>query len=105
FGFHYENQMLAVNLFHMRGGRILDRRELFWEDLPEFELMPRSEDVERSEPADGDRAPRPEFDPGLFFSALLKQCYIDQQYVPRTILVPVDFNERLALEELLSEKR
>jgi excinuclease ABC subunit C len=105
FGFHYENQMLAVNLFHMRGGRILDRRELFWEDLPEFELMPRSEDVERSEPADGDRPPRPEFDPGLFFSALLKQCYIDQQYVPRTILVPVDFNERLALEELLSEKR
>ena len=28
--------MLAVNLFHMRGGRIVDRREFFWEDLPEF---------------------------------------------------------------------
>ncbi|MGB9492843.1 MAG: excinuclease ABC subunit UvrC, partial [Terriglobales bacterium] len=38
FGYHYENQMLAVNLFHMRGGRVLDRREFFWEDLPEFEL-------------------------------------------------------------------
>ena len=36
FGFHYENQMLAVNLFHMRGGKVLDRREFFWEDLPEF---------------------------------------------------------------------
>src|ERR1700686_4256452 len=35
FGFHYENGMLAVNLFHMRGGRVLDRREFFWEDLPE----------------------------------------------------------------------
>src|SRR4029077_19216942 len=37
FGYHYENEMLAVNLFHMRGGRVLDRREFFWEDLPELE--------------------------------------------------------------------
>ena len=36
FGYHYENEMLAVNLFHVRGGRVLDRREFFWEDLPEF---------------------------------------------------------------------
>ncbi len=36
FGYHYENAMLAVNLFHMRGGKIVDRREFFWEDLPEF---------------------------------------------------------------------
>ena len=36
FGYHFENQMLAVNLFHMRGGKVLDRREFFWEDLPEF---------------------------------------------------------------------
>src|SRR5208283_497043 len=36
FGFHYENRMLAVNLFHMRGGKVLDRREFFWEDLPEY---------------------------------------------------------------------
>src|SRR5690349_23942601 len=36
FGYHYENGMLAINLFHMRGGRVLDRREFFWEDLPEI---------------------------------------------------------------------
>ena len=36
FGFHFENDMLAVNLFHMRGGKIVDRRDFFWEDLPEF---------------------------------------------------------------------
>src|SRR5262249_12919915 len=35
FGYHYENDMLAVNVFHMRGGKILDRREFFWEELPE----------------------------------------------------------------------
>src|SRR5436190_13400205 len=104
FGFHYENHMVAVNLFHMRGGRILDRRELFWEDLPEFELMPPPEDVEIG-PESQNAGHGAEFDPGLFFAALLKQVYIDQQYVPRAILVPVDFDERAALEELLSEKR
>src|SRR5262244_145783 len=36
FGYHYENGMLAVNLFHMRGGKMVDRREFFWEDLPEL---------------------------------------------------------------------
>ena len=36
FGYHYEKGMLAANLFHLRGGKIVDRREFFWEDLPEF---------------------------------------------------------------------
>jgi excinuclease ABC subunit C len=86
FGYHYENQMLAVNLFHMRGGRILDRREFFWEELPEQE-------------------PGQPFSPGDFVGALLKQIYIDQNYVPRCIFVPVDFEDRPALEALLTEKR
>jgi excinuclease ABC subunit C len=43
FGYHYENDMLAVNLFHMRGGRVLDRREFFWEELPEFETAGRTQ--------------------------------------------------------------
>ena len=86
FGYHFESQMLAVNVFHMRGGKILDRRDFFWEDLPE-------------------REPGQPFNPGEFFSALLKQIYIDQQYVPRNVLAPVDFDDRVTLEELLSEKR
>jgi excinuclease ABC subunit C len=36
---------------------------------------------------------------------LLKQVYIDQQYVPRDIIVAVDFEDRAELEELLTEKR
>src|SRR5947199_590364 len=72
FGYHFENEMLAVNVFHMRGGKVLDRRDFFWEDLP-------------------DREPGQPFNTGEFFSALLKQIYIDQQYVPRTVLEPVDF--------------
>ena len=43
------------------------------------------------------------FDPGEFFSSLLKQIYLDQQYVPHTIYVPVDFEDRATLEEMLSE--
>jgi excinuclease ABC subunit C len=34
----------------------------------------------------------------------LKQLYIDQQYVPRTILVPVDFEDRETLAGLLAER-
>jgi excinuclease ABC subunit C len=80
FGYHYENGMLAVNLFHMRGGRVLDRREFFWEDLPEL-----------AEPAE-------------FLSTLVKQLYIGQPYVPRNIYVPVDFEDREELEDVLTEQ-
>jgi excinuclease ABC subunit C len=43
------------------------------------------------------------FAPAVFFSALLKQLYIDQQYVPRNIYIPVDFADRAPLAELLCE--
>jgi excinuclease ABC subunit C len=99
FGYHYENHMLAINLFHMRGGRVLDRREFFWEDIPaEFALL-ASEDAE-----EGSQQVDAEFEPGAFLSALVKQLYIDQQYVPRSIYLPVDFEDRETVEELLSEK-
>jgi excinuclease ABC subunit C len=44
------------------------------------------------------------FYPGEFFSALLTQLYIGQPYVPRNIYVPVDFEDRETLEEVLSEQ-
>jgi excinuclease ABC subunit C len=88
FGYHYENGMLAVNLFHVRGGRVLDRREFFWEDLPEFAS---SSEVNK-------------FVPGEFFSALLKQLYIGQPYVPRNIYVPVEFEDCEPLQEVLSDQ-
>ena len=106
FGYHYENHMLAVNVFHLRGGKILDRREFFWEDLPEFAVPEFSGANEETPAADGGHTPHGNsFSPSHFFSALLKQVYIDQQYVPRDIVVPVDFEDRAELEELLTEKR
>jgi len=140
FGYHYENGMLAVNLFHMRAGKMVDRREFFWEDLPEFGTEPAmsaddgtSTDhvetaapgcpVERSSPvretatsseeksratlgtdSRGRLSPHEQFHPGEFFSALLKQLYIGQPYVPRNLYIPVDFEDREALEDLLSEQ-
>ncbi len=102
FGYHFENGSLAVNLFHVRAGKIVDRREFFWDDLPEILEVaspgtrdPDSETLEEKSPP---------FHAGAVFSALLKQLYIDQQYVPRSILVPVDFDDREALADLLTER-
>jgi excinuclease ABC subunit C len=80
FGCYAEPPLVAVNLFHLRNGQIVDRREFFWEDQDEF-------------------------DQAQFFSALLKQMYLDQQYIPAIIHVPADFEDRELLEEMLSEKR
>ncbi len=100
FGYHYENQMLAVNLFHMRGGKVLDRREFFWEDLPEYAWSQISNpDVAGQSPATTQ-----EFHPGELFSALVKQLYLAQPYVPRNIYVPVDFEDREELEDALSDQ-
>jgi excinuclease ABC subunit C len=123
FGYHYENGMLAVNLFHMRGGRVVDRREFFWEDLPELappsganaEISTEEVDIasplpssEEASVVSGDESASATaadpFNPGEFFSALLKQLYIGQPYVPRNLYVPVDFEDRETLEDLLSEQ-
>ena len=125
FGYHYEAGCLAVNLFHIRSGKIVDRREFFWEELPEF-LSPSVVEKELEEVDDpvmpqviegevladaaeeaidaGAEAQSQSFEPGQFFSALLKQLYIDQQYVPRTILIPVDFEDRETLSGLLATR-
>ena len=103
FGYHHENGMLAVNLFHMREGRVLDRREFFWEDLPELEIDHVGRGAQ-AHPIEQSSVGLELFDPGEFFSALLKQLYIGQPYVPRNIYLPVDFEDRAALEEVLSEQ-
>jgi excinuclease ABC subunit C len=104
FGYHYENGMLAVNLFHMRGGRVVDRREFFWEDLPDFALPSDAELADSGKENVGAAVPQDQFVPGEFFSALLKQLYIGQPYVPRNLYVPVDFEDRETLEDLLSDQ-
>ena len=118
FGYHFENGMVAVNLFHLRGGKIVDRREFFWEDLPELleteaepiidtDAVTYSPEVLAQEfsafnnHTQSDPIP---FDAGAFFASLLKQLYIDQHYVPRSIYLPCDFADRPVLAALLSER-
>jgi excinuclease ABC subunit C len=80
FAYYAEPPLVAANLFHLRRGHIVDRREFFWEDQREF-------------------------DPPEFFSSLIKQVYLNEPYVPNFIHVPVEFEDCALLEEYLSEKR
>jgi excinuclease ABC subunit C len=76
---HAEPPQVAANLFHIRGGRVVDRRDFYWEDLLEF-------------------------DPAEFLPSLLKQLYLDADYLPKVIHVPMDFEDRGLLEESLTER-
>jgi len=77
--YYAEPPLVAANLFHLRAGRVVDRREFFWEDLEEF-------------------------DPHEFVPSLLKQLYLEAEYLPRMIHVPIDFEDHALLGELLSER-
>ena len=77
--YYAEPPLVAANLFHLRAGRVVDRREFFWEDLEEF-------------------------DPHEFVPSLLKQLYLEAEYLPKMIHVPIDFEDHPVLGELLSER-
>ncbi|HEU5130719.1 MAG TPA: excinuclease ABC subunit UvrC, partial [Pyrinomonadaceae bacterium] len=81
FGYYREGRRLALQLFTMREGNIVGRREFFWEDLPDDH-----------------------FDPAEFLSEVLAQYYASD-YVPREIYVPVDFHDRELLEKALSKRK
>src|SRR5260370_974731 len=100
FGYYREGKLLALQLFTMREGDIVGRREFFWEDLP-------AED----------------FNPAEFLSEVLAQYYsgtgsgagvppVDRtqdaratQFVPREIHVPIEFDDRELLEKALTERK
>ena len=81
FGFYREGARLALQLFTMREGKIVGRREFFWEDL----------DAENFSISD-------------FLSEVLSQYY-STDYVPLEINVPADFADREVLEKALTERR
>jgi excinuclease ABC subunit C len=77
--YYAEPPLVAANLFHLRGGRVVDRREFYWEDLDTFDAQE-------------------------FVTSLLKQLYLDADYLPKMIHVPEEFEDHRLLEELLSER-
>ncbi|HVT45531.1 MAG TPA: excinuclease ABC subunit UvrC [Thermoanaerobaculia bacterium] len=79
-GFHEESGDIAIQLFIMRDGNLVDRRELFWEKVEE-----------------PDRA--------LFLSEVLQRYYLDNLFIPPEILVPFTLDEEELLAEFLTSQR
>jgi excinuclease ABC subunit C len=80
FGYYHEGGRLAMAVFAMRGGRIVGRREFYWEELISFE-------------------------PGDFFSAALQQYYLQDTFTPKEIMVPADIEDAEVVESWLSERK
>src|SRR5258706_15336020 len=77
--YYAEPPLVAADLFHLRGGRVVDRREFYWEELEEF-------------------------DPQEFVTSLLKQLYLEGEYLLKPMHVSADFEDRELLEEMLTER-
>jgi excinuclease ABC subunit C len=80
FGYHQEGSQLALEVFAMRGGRIVGRREFYWEDLIAF-------------------------DPGEFFSEALNQYYLQDTFTPKEIYIPADIDDAEVLQDWLSDRK
>src|SRR6202050_2424687 len=74
-----EPPQVAVNLFHLRGGKVVDRRGFFWGGMEEF----KAEE---------------------FLPSLIKQLYLDAAYLPRYIHTPMEFEDCALIEEVLTEQ-
>ncbi len=79
-GIHAEPPLVAANIFHVRNGRVVDRREFYWEQVETF-------------------------DESRFLASLLPQVYLGQRHIPSLVRVPEKFEGMTALAELLSERR
>ncbi len=78
-GLHEDGSDVAVQLFVVRGGGVVDRRELFWEKVDEYV-------------------------PGYFLSEIMQRYYQDNLFIPPDILVPFEPEERELLNEWLSSQ-
>jgi excinuclease ABC subunit C len=80
FGYCQEGSQLALDVFAMRGGRLVGRREFFWEDLISF-------------------------DPGEFFSQALIQYYLQDTFTPKEVYIPTEIEDAEVIESWLSERK
>jgi len=81
FGYYREGRQLALALFTVREGKVVGKREFYWEDITD------------------------PFNPGSFIGQALKQYYTGGDYAPGEVHVPVEFEDRELLEEYLSSQR
>jgi excinuclease ABC subunit C len=79
-GVYEDGGDVAVQLFVIRDGNIVDRRELFWEKIGEYQ-------------------------PGYFLGEVLQRYYQDNLFIPPEILIPVEIEDRELLTEWLGQQR
>ena len=79
FAYYREGGRLALQLFTLRGGKIVGKREFYWEDLDFFQ-------------------------PSQFLGAALQQYYLTAGFIPRQIYLPVEIENQELLSQWLSQK-
>lgn len=79
-GLYEEGGDVAVQLFVIRDGNVVDRRELFWEKIGDYQ-------------------------PSYFLSEVLQRYYQDNLFIPPEILTPFEIEERELLAEWLGQQR
>ena len=78
-GLYEEGGDVAIQLFVLRDGNIVDRRELFWEKLPDYQ-------------------------PEHFVAEVLQRYYQDNLFIPREILIPFTIEDQDLLVEWLKKQ-
>lgn len=78
-GLYEEGGDVAVQLFVVRDGNVVDRRELFWEKVDDYQ-------------------------PSYFLSEVLQRYYQDNLFIPREILLPFDVEDEDLLAAWMSQQ-
>ena len=80
YGVHVSGGNAAIAILVMRGGQVLDRRELFWEGMGEISAE-------------------------SLLSEVVPQIYDRTTFIPKEVHLPAPIEDEEALEEWLSEKK
>jgi len=78
-GLYEEGNDIAIQLFVIRDGNVVDRRELFWEKIDEYV-------------------------PSHFLGEVAQRYYQDNLFIPPEVLLPFDVDERELLSEWLTQQ-
>lgn len=80
FAYYREGARLALQLFTLRNGKVVGKREFYWEDLNLF-------------------------DPAKFLRDALQQYYLNAGFVPGEIYLPVQIEDQELMQRWLSGRR
>ncbi len=78
-GLHEEGTDVAVQLFVIRDGSVVDRREMFWEKVADYQ-------------------------PRHFLSEILQRYYQDNLFIPQEILIPFDVDDKELIDAWLTSQ-